>query len=358
MVAGYCGSKSSSVNREHCQAKTESPLWRGGATDCDLTATYDKVATRIETEILRDITGSPPNKSRCSGEAPALLRSDEQGDVFTTEQTASRADDMMNAPVPPVYVDRASQVLCRERKMSEQLRYAVPDRFDNVTHVYRPLEYAAEPHANYVRRCLGHGWSVPVLVLGMNPGPFGMCQTGVPFGEIAAVRDWMGVSGSVGLPHYLQHPNLPITGFSCRRSEVSGRRFWGLWQSRCDTPDRLFRHVYVHNFCPLAFVESTDRTRNVTPEELSGPLRQQLEYICQQALVDIINVLGVRTVVGVGRYAEDQAKKALAAAGRRGQVQVHYLMHPSDSNPQAHNDWEEQADEQLTQAGVLPFPQW
>ena len=30
-----------------------------------------------------------------------------------------------------------------------------------------------------------------VVFLGMNPGPFGMAQVGVPFGEVAAVRDWL-----------------------------------------------------------------------------------------------------------------------------------------------------------------------
>ena len=34
-----------------------------------------------------------------------------------------------------------------------------------------------------------------LIFVGMNPGPFGMVQCGVPFGEIAAVRDWMGHRG-------------------------------------------------------------------------------------------------------------------------------------------------------------------
>lgn len=52
---------------------------------------------------------------------------------------------------------------------------------ESVGVIYNPLEYAWEPHRNYVTRyCQG---PKEVLFLGMNPGPFGMAQTGVPFGE-------------------------------------------------------------------------------------------------------------------------------------------------------------------------------
>ncbi|XP_043208602.1 single-strand selective monofunctional uracil DNA glycosylase-like [Amphibalanus amphitrite] len=257
---------------------------------------------------------------------------------------------MMNAPVPPVYVDRASQVLRIEHNMCSQLEH-LSFISEKVTHVYNPLQYAAEPHANYVRLCLGHGGPVPVLFLGMNPS-VGMCQTGVPFGEIAAVRDWMGVSGEV-VPPENQNPHRPITGFSYTgKPEVSGSRFWRFWQSRVATANDVFEQAYVHNFCPLAFMSSS---RNVPLNKLSLPLRRELEAICWQALVDIIMVLGARTVIGIGRYAQQQASKLIDA----GLVdQVHYLLHPSGLNRQANKGWDGEAFEQLTQAGVpLPFPQ-
>ena len=37
-------------------------------------------------------------------------------------------------------------------------------------------------------------------MVGMNPGPFGMAQTGVPFGDVAMVRDFLGITGEVGKP--------------------------------------------------------------------------------------------------------------------------------------------------------------
>ncbi|MBT7971315.1 MAG: single-stranded DNA-binding protein, partial [Verrucomicrobia bacterium] len=61
---------------------------------------------------------------------------------------------------------------------------------DPVAYTYNPLEYAWDRHCDYLKN-FGSG-TKKVLFLGMNPGPYGMAQTGVPFGEISHVRDWMG----------------------------------------------------------------------------------------------------------------------------------------------------------------------
>jgi single-strand selective monofunctional uracil DNA glycosylase len=85
--------------------------------------------------------------------------------------------------------------------------------------VYCPLEYAWEIHRAYLEKfAVG---PKRVIFLGMNPGPYGMGQTGVPFGEIAAVRDWMGLRGTVTKPAG-EHPAKPVEGLDCQRSEVSG----------------------------------------------------------------------------------------------------------------------------------------
>src|SRR2546426_6444642 len=78
-----------------------------------------------------------------------------------------------------------------------------------VAFVYNPLEYAWDAHQQYLRRFAAS--SKRVLFLGMNPGPFGMMQTGVPFGEVAAVRDWLHVSGRVESPRHW-HPSRPVEG--------------------------------------------------------------------------------------------------------------------------------------------------
>src|SRR5213596_435276 len=102
--------------------------------------------------------------------------------------------------------------------------------FPSVPFVYNPLVYARAPHEAYLERW---GTESPreVVMVGMNPGPFGMAQTGVPFGDVGAVRDWLGIETRVGKP-LREHPRRPVTGFGCARSEVSGQRLWGLFAER------------------------------------------------------------------------------------------------------------------------------
>ena len=72
----------------------------------------------------------------------------------------------------------------RLRDDVDRLEFAPP-----VAVVYNPLDYAWKPHRAYLER---YGQGHPqVLLLGMNPGPFGMAQTGVPFGDVAMVRGWL-----------------------------------------------------------------------------------------------------------------------------------------------------------------------
>ena len=113
-----------------------------------------------------------------------------------------------------------------------------------VSHVYNPLRYAWQPHEAYLKRF--GGGAKEAIFLGMNPGPWGMAQTGVPFGEVGAVRDWLGISGEVLSPTN-EHPRRPIRGFACQRSEVSGQRVWQCRQPRHvgsdASPGRLERPV-------------------------------------------------------------------------------------------------------------------
>src|SRR5688572_27997054 len=103
-------------------------------------------------------------------------------------------------------------------KAMRKLEFSAP-----VTHVYNPLEYARIPHEAYLER-YGSGRK-EVLLVGMNPGPFGMAQTGVPFGDIALVRDFLGITGAVTRPAS-EHPARPVLGFELGRGEVSGQRLW------------------------------------------------------------------------------------------------------------------------------------
>ncbi len=215
-----------------------------------------------------------------------------------------------------------------------------------VSHVYNPLIYARAPWDTYCRR-YGQG-SPEVLFLGMNPGPFGMAQVGVPFGEIAAVRDWLGIRAAVGRPPR-QHPRRPVQGFDCPRSEVSGRRFWGWAKERFGTPEAFFSRFFVANYCPLLFIEESGRNR--VPEKLPRSEREPLFRACDEALRRTVDQLGPSHVIGVGRFAE---KRARAALGERRLV-IGSVPHPSPANPRANRGWAPLADEALRQMGLEPW---
>lgn len=214
-----------------------------------------------------------------------------------------------------------------------------------VSVVYNPLEYAWEPYCQYLR-LYGCG-PKKVVFLGMNPGPWGMGQTGVPFGEVKQVRDWLGVCGNVSGPA-LTHPKRPVTGFACRRREVSGRRLWDLFSRRFNTPARFFADHFVANYCPLLFFDN--HGRNLTPNRLCATDRDVLFPLCDNHLVGLVEILQPRWLVGVGRFARQQAEQALKALSTR----VTAIMHPSPANPAANRDWAGRVIDTLEENGVWP----
>ena len=218
------------------------------------------------------------------------------------------------------------------------LRFGLP-----VSHVYNPLLYARGPHDRYLER-----YGAPpkeVVLLGMNPGPWGMAQTGVPFGEVKAVRDWLGIGGEVGRPSD-EHPERPVTGFACRRSEVSGRRVWGWARDAFDTPEHFFARFFVANYCPLLFLERSGRNR--TPDKLPAGEREPLLAACDLALRRTVALLQPRIVVGVGRFAEQRARAALEDLD----VEVGRITHPSPANPAANRGWESLVTRELQNLGI------
>jgi single-strand selective monofunctional uracil DNA glycosylase len=212
-----------------------------------------------------------------------------------------------------------------------------------VHYVYNPLRYARVPHESYLGR-FGQG-TKQVLLLGMNPGPFGMAQTGVPFGDVAMVRDWLGIDGEVEPPPH-EHPSRRVLGFSCPRSEVSGSRLWGWARRRFSTPERFFERFFVINYCPLAFLEESGRNR--TPDKLPVSERQPLFAACDRALCAAVDLLSPELVIGVGTFALDAAKRALAERG----VRLASMLHPSPASPRANRGWEDLAERDLEAAGV------
>ena len=142
----------------------------------------------------------------------------------------------------------------------------------------------------------------------MNPGPFGMMQTGVPFGEIAAVREWMNIDGPVRKPKH-EHPKRPIEGFDCKRSEVSGRRLWGWAAQRFGTADAFFGDWFVLNYCPLVFLEASGR--NFTPDKLPAKLLTAVYAACDRHLAAALTELRPEWAIGVGAFAEKRIRAVL-----------------------------------------------
>ena len=219
----------------------------------------------------------------------------------------------------------------------DRLRFSAP-----VACVYDPLDYAWPLHEQWLRR-YGQG-PKEVLLLGMNPGPFGMVQTGVPFGEIAAVRDFLGLRGDVRQPA-AAHPKRPIEGLACKRAEVSGRRLWGWVLDRFGAPDAFAARFFVANYCPLAFLGESGA--NLTPDKLPKAETAPLFAVCDRLLRAVVAELRPQWVVGVGAFAEARARAVLGDAVRIGRIP-----HPSPASPAANRGWEKLADAAFAELGI------
>jgi len=220
----------------------------------------------------------------------------------------------------------------------EKVRFGPP-----TSHVYNPLLYARAPHERYLER-FGQRTGRVVLV-GMNPGPFGMAQTGVPFGDVAMVRDFLGIEARVGKPTR-EHPSRPISGFACSRSEISGTRLWGWARDRFGDAERFFSRFFVLNYCPLVFMEESGRNR--TPDKLAPAERERLFAACDRALSEAAATLRPTHVIGVGAFAEGRARATLADTPFR----IGSILHPSPASPAANRDWAAQAERQLEALGI------
>jgi single-strand selective monofunctional uracil DNA glycosylase len=253
-------------------------------------------------------------------------------------------------PGMPVSTGVATELLDAARDLSDRL---APLRFSPpVAHVYDPSRYAWAPYEAYLRRFVTGPRRV--VLLGMNPGPFGMMQTGVPFGEVAAVRDWMGLRAPV-IPPVHQHPRRPIEGFDCRRSEVSGRRLWGWAALRFGTADRFFAEFAVLNWCPLVWLEASGRNR--TPAQLPASEAAVVAAACDAHLARALAALAPQWAIGVGGFAERRLRTVLEGPDLQGAlartVRVGQILHPSPASPAANRGWADAVDARLADLGVL-----
>jgi single-strand selective monofunctional uracil DNA glycosylase len=230
----------------------------------------------------------------------------------------------------------------RLRDAVNKLHFALP-----VTHVYNPLEYAWAAHEAYLRRYANP--KKRIVFLGMNPGPFGMAQTGVPFGEIKAIRDWLGIHAPIQQPSHF-HEKRPILGFDCPRTEISGQRLWGLFTDRFGSAEKFFASHFVLNYCPLAFMESSGCNR--TPNKLPPAEREPLFAACDRHLREVVRAMEPEWLIGVGDFAFKRAHEVFP----NGPPKVGRILHPSPASPAANANWAKLATAELERLGVWKSP--
>ena len=235
-----------------------------------------------------------------------------------------------------------SKIYRRLAKKVDTLQFAGP-----ITHVYNPLVYARKPFEKYLE-AYGSGKKQIVLV-GMNPGPFGMAQTGVPFGDKVLVKDFLGIDEPVAKPPR-ENPKRPVLGFDCPRREVSGSRLWGWARERFGTPASVFENFFVLNYCPLVLMEKSGK--NFTPDKLRTTEKLPLFEACDEALDAAVKATGARFAIGIGAFAEQRLKATLGS----GEMTIGRILHPSPASPLANQGWAEKAEEQLSEMGIDVHP--
>ncbi|MEB3298809.1 MAG: single-stranded DNA-binding protein [Candidatus Sericytochromatia bacterium] len=208
--------------------------------------------------------------------------------------------------------------------------------FGALRHIYRPQAYAEAPLAAWLEQ-YGRPGPRRALFLGMNPGPWGMGQTGIPFGDPEIVRSWMGLTGPVHNPKGAR-PDRPVLGLHSKRRESSGQSLYGWAMERFGTAESFFRWVFVVNYCPLLFFD--ENGKNVIPTDFrkGGLGLREMTAWCDAALQAWIAMMEPTWVVGIGGYATARltaALEALPAAGKR-HPKLASIIHPS---PQTRGHW-------------------
>ena len=237
------------------------------------------------------------------------------------------------------------------RRLSKRLAPYVAEPPEQAPHVLDPLDYAWSLHRSYLRTYAPAEAGIEAVLVGMNPGPWGMAQTGVPFGSPDYVRDFLGLSGRVKEPANT-HPKRPIKGLESPRTEVSGQRLWGGIQSCFGSAEAFFARFFVLNYCPLVW--QNERGANVTPDKLGKAYMAECAEACDLHLAQALQRLEPQIAIGVGKWAEKQLKQVRERFEL--DVEIGTILHPSPASPLANRGWLERARAQLEELGH-PWPE-
>ena len=217
-----------------------------------------------------------------------------------------------------------------------------------VAHATNPLDYAWPHHEQYLEKWGGMG--AHTLLLGMNPGPWGMAQTGVPFGATEVAQSFLQIEPRILETPANAHPKRPIEGMGLVRQEISGTRLWNLMSQHYGSAESTFSSIVVVNHCPLLLLGETGK--NITPNNLPAAVMAPILKACDDHLLEVVEILGITRIIGVGKYAEQRARMALGA-GKKGngtgndgrEIRIDTCWHPSPASPLANRnegaDWRE-----------------
>ncbi len=234
------------------------------------------------------------------------------------------------------------------RERSDQITFG-----EKVSWSYNPLRYAWPVHRAYLRS-FGRGKKRSVF-LGMNPGPWGMGQTGIPFGDPVIAGDWMGLRGLEIQRPANQREQRPVKGWDSEREEGSGQRLFGYLRSRFGSLEKFFRDHFVLNYFPLVLFGP--EARNVTPSKLLKADRTKVFEACDPYLREMVSYYEPEVLVGVGKFA---LRRLRAVFGEDGDhpYRIVDIPHPSPASPIATRDggdyWRGLVEETLTEVDVLP----
>lgn len=279
------------------------------------------------------------------------LKVDETNEKAGEASENSEEEENQLAPVQIIFEDMFWEKIWKlESELSEKLMQVNFKSDKEIAAVYNPLQYASELHINYLKKFLKR--APKVLFLGMNPGPFGMCQTSVPFGHVPTVKNWMKLTGNVQKPT-IELKSRPIEGLNFEREEPSGKRFWGLIEELCKEPENFFDNCFVHNICPLAFLH-VKNGRNITPLEIKGNAKAELNSICLSYLAEMIAVFNPQMIVNIGTYCSDQVKNLQKKKLISDSIECKLLPHPSPRALNNHN-WVEKARQWMIDNDMMKY---
>jgi len=136
--------------------------------------------------------------------------------------------------------------------------------------VWNPGLYGEPWHSRF-RRCYPPA-ARPLVLFGLNPGPYGMAQTGIPFTDIrrlvsalpALVAELRNAGKRLEVPG-LAPVSLPP--YLSRTFEASSVRVYRFLERSWGDAERGWREVVAANPCPLLFID-TETGKNRTPADL------------------------------------------------------------------------------------------